>query len=138
VTASRREGGFTVVEVLVAIIVLSITLMALGPIMAGISRGNRYGQHVTAASARVQEKIEELKSRPYAKVTDGSDTLTSPGMTRTWKVVSEPVAGALKEVDVSVSWKEPGNKTRTVSVKTYIANAAPTTSPPGGDDDDDD
>jgi prepilin-type N-terminal cleavage/methylation domain-containing protein len=134
VTASRREGGFTVVEVLVAIIVLSITLMALGPIMAGISRGNRYGQHVTAASARVQEKIEELKSRPYDKVADGSDTLTSPGMTRTWKVVAEPVAGALKEVDVSVSWKEPGNKTRTVSVKTYIANAAPT----GASDDDDD
>jgi prepilin-type N-terminal cleavage/methylation domain-containing protein len=134
VTASRREGGFTVVEVLVAIIVLSITLMALGPIMAGISRGNRYGQHVTAASARVQEKIEELKSRPYDKVGDGSDTLTSPGMTRTWKVVSEPVAGALKEVDVSVSWKEPGNKTRTVSVKTYIANPVPT----GASDDDDD
>ena len=127
-THARREGGFTVVEVLVAIVVLSITLMALGPIMAGITRGNRYGQHVTSASARVQEKIEELKSRPYAEIENGSDVLTAPGMTRTWKVVSEPVEGALKEVDVSVSWKEPGNKTRTVSVKTYIANAAPTES----------
>jgi prepilin-type N-terminal cleavage/methylation domain-containing protein len=133
-TPRRREGGFTVVEVLVAIVVLSITLMALGPIMAGITRGNRYGQHVTSASARVQEKIEELKGRPYEKVTAGSVGLTSPGMSRTWKVVSEPVTGALKEVDVSVSWKEPGNKTRTVSVKTYIANPAPT----GASDDDDD
>jgi prepilin-type N-terminal cleavage/methylation domain-containing protein len=136
-TRPRREGGFTVVEVLVAIVVLSITLMALGPIMAGISRGNRYGQHVTAASARVQEKIEELKSKPYDKVVNGSDVLTSPGMTRTWTVVSEPVDGALKEVDVSVSWKEPGNKSRTVSVKTYIANATPTGASDDDDDDDD-
>jgi type II secretory pathway pseudopilin PulG len=129
----RREGGFTVVEVLVAIIVLSVTLMALGPIMAGITRGNRFGQHVTSASARVQEKVEELKGKSYDSVVNGSDNLLYPTMTRTWTVVSEPVDGALKEVDVSVSWKEPGNKTKVVSVKTYIANPAPT----GGSDDDD-
>ena len=105
------DAGFTLIEVIVAVFMVSLTALALAGMMNGVSRGNRYGSYQTAAAGRVQEKIEELKGMPYGWVDDGSDVLTQPAMTRTWTVVDEPVDNALKEVNVQVSWKGQGGKT---------------------------
>jgi prepilin-type N-terminal cleavage/methylation domain-containing protein len=117
--------GFTLIEVIVALFVISITVMALGPMMAGITRGNIYGQYVTIASGRIQEKVEELKNKPYANVVSGTESLTGLAMTRTWTVVAEPVPNALKEVDISVDWKDRMGQSQHVSLKTFIASRNP-------------
>lgn len=126
--------GFTLIEIVVAILVLSLTILAVGPMMTGITRGNIYGQNVSQASARVQEKVEQLKNTPYDNVASGSETMSAPTMTRAWKLIAEPVPGALKEMSVTVTWKE-GGKTRYVSLRTFIASRTPRTALPDDDDD---
>ncbi|MFN2432926.1 MAG: prepilin-type N-terminal cleavage/methylation domain-containing protein [Gemmatimonadota bacterium] len=120
-----RVAGFTLIEVVVAIFVVSLTVMALGPVMAGINRGTSYGQSMTIASGRVQEKIEELRNVPYANILDGSEVLSGPTMTRSWSVVDEPVVNALKEVDVIVTWTNREGVDQHVSVRTFIASRNP-------------
>ncbi|MBA2564474.1 MAG: prepilin-type N-terminal cleavage/methylation domain-containing protein [Gemmatimonadetes bacterium] len=124
-SAARGHAGFTLIEVIIALFVISMTILAVGPLMTGISRGNNYGQNVSIASGRVQEKVEELKNRPFANVTNGSETLKEPAMTRRWTVVAEPVPNALKEVDVVVEWTDTMKKPQHVSVKTFIASRNP-------------
>jgi prepilin-type N-terminal cleavage/methylation domain-containing protein len=121
---SGWRKGFTLTEIVVALFLLSITLLAIGPLISGVTGGTKYGQFAASAAGRLQEKIEQLKNVPYASVVNGSENLTNPSMTRTVAVVAEPVAGKLKEVNVTVTWTERG-ASRHLGVKTFIANRNP-------------
>lgn len=118
-----RSAGFSLIEVVVAVFIVSLTAMALGPMMAGIAGGNSYGRHVSVAASRVQEKVEQLKNQPYASVVTGSDTLSTPSMKRSW-TVTERVTNRLKEVDLTVEWTDRG-KPRYMALEVFIANRRP-------------
>ena len=59
------KGGFTLVEVMISICVLSIGLLAIASMQTTATQGNSHGGHVTTASAYAQGKIEELTAMEY-------------------------------------------------------------------------
>lgn len=68
------KRGFTLLEVLIAIFILALGLLAVATMQISAVRGNRLGNEVTRATYLAQDKLEELKnSTDIASEPDGSD-----------------------------------------------------------------
>lgn len=82
----RSERGFTIVEILVAVMILSVGLMGLvttaGLVTRMIGQGHRY----TEASALANERIEVLRSQGCPAA--ASATETRGAFTVSWRVVA--------------------------------------------------
>ncbi|MBI4641822.1 MAG: prepilin-type N-terminal cleavage/methylation domain-containing protein [Candidatus Tectomicrobia bacterium] len=124
-TISKGSAGFTLVELLVAMAILSIGLLTVVQVQAAAARSNLNARRVAAASALTQEKIEELINLPTLAVTQGfvNDTGNplkadgTPGgiYSRSWKITDAP---GMKELEVKVTWT--GGASRTVTLKTTV------------------
>lgn len=56
------ESGFTLIEVMVSMIILSIGVLGLAPLMAVSVTGNSFSNEATRANVIAQDQIEELKN----------------------------------------------------------------------------
>lgn len=65
VTRGREEAGFTLVEALVAIVILAFGLIAITNLMIVAASSNNVGNQSTAATAIASEKLELLKALPF-------------------------------------------------------------------------
>jgi prepilin-type N-terminal cleavage/methylation domain-containing protein len=108
---SMRSRGFSLVEVLIALCILSIALLALAGLMVTTTRNNSFGSNMTEAATFAQDKVEELKISSWANVVSGADT--RPGATginyaRTWTVTDNP-NGTQRWVNITVNWNDLAN-----------------------------
>jgi prepilin-type N-terminal cleavage/methylation domain-containing protein len=69
------RGGFSMVEVIVAIMVLAIGVVGLAGTTAYIVRQITLADLMTERSAAFQTIIDRLQSQPYANVTSGTDSI---------------------------------------------------------------
>lgn len=67
------ESGFTLVEALIAIVVLSVGLMAVTNLLIIAAASNTVGNHSTAATTAASETMERLKSRSFLTLTPGGN-----------------------------------------------------------------
>jgi type IV pilus assembly protein PilV len=109
--APARSRGFTMVEVLLAMVILSVSLLALAGLMMTTTKNTSFGNHMTEASTIAQDKIEELRSTLWASIPDGANQDQVRGSTgisysRRWDVVTD---GNLKTVSVTVNWMDQTN-----------------------------
>ena len=101
-----RGAGFTLIEILIAIIILSISLLALAGLMATTTRNTSFGGNLTEAATFAQDRLEEFRVTQWANIITGSDTRTgSTGIiyTRNWNVVQN---GNLRTVTITISWND--------------------------------
>ena len=72
---TRSEKGFTLIEVIMASLVLVVGLGVVTSIIAGITKKNFYSQRHTQAVILAQNKIEELLNEGYnsPELVDGDD-----------------------------------------------------------------
>ena len=106
---SIRSKGFSLVEVLIALLILSISLLALAGLMMTTTRNSSFGGHMTEASTFAQDKLEQLRVSPWAGIASGNDTaLGSTGITytRTWTVTPNG-DGNQRWVTITLSWTDP-------------------------------
>lgn len=68
-----REGGFSLIEVLIAVVVLSIGLAAVANLFAMATTSNVAARHMTAATTQATEAMETLKAVPFAGLVEGGD-----------------------------------------------------------------
>ncbi|HEY5648267.1 MAG TPA: prepilin-type N-terminal cleavage/methylation domain-containing protein [Nitrospiria bacterium] len=59
------ESGFTMIEMMIAMVILAFGLMGVTAMMLSSIRGNAFGSKMTTATTLVQDKIEELRSMDY-------------------------------------------------------------------------
>ena len=57
-----QDSGFTLIEVMISIVILSIGILGLAPLMAVSVTGNSFSNEATRANVIAQDKIEELKN----------------------------------------------------------------------------
>lgn len=59
------EGGFTLIEVIVAISILTIGLLAVAAMQSSAIRGNNLGYRVTESTTLAQDRLEWLMMQDY-------------------------------------------------------------------------
>jgi len=76
------EAGFTLIEVLVAIVILIFGLMAVSNLLLVAASSNSVANQSTAAATAASETLEELKQVPFTQLVDGgsltADTSAGP------------------------------------------------------------
>lgn len=60
-----NESGFTLIEAMVALAVLSIGIVVMYAMQTGAVRGNYHAQNITTASAWAVERMEEINGLDY-------------------------------------------------------------------------
>ena len=101
----KSSRGFSLIEVLISLVVLSVGLLSVGQLMLTSLTTAAYGNHYTQATALAQAKMEEFRaSRPVAGT--GSDQVMGVNGTRymrTWSIVAN---GEMRFITVAVDWIE--------------------------------
>ncbi|HEX9880479.1 MAG TPA: prepilin-type N-terminal cleavage/methylation domain-containing protein [Candidatus Binatia bacterium] len=113
-----QSQGFTLVEVLVAMGIFSVTFLALAAGAGSVMRSNNTSMNSTIATNLAQDKVEELKAMTGSNiVTAGpvTDNVGGVDFTRTWTVTPNSPVPGVKQVDVTVSWSDYSGHVLTVS-----------------------
>ena len=117
------DQAFTLIEVLVAMAILSIGILAVGTLILSTARNNNNGNVLTEATMLARGKIEEKKRAADAgPLSDGTETETSidtqgnPGGIYT-RVCNISTVGNSRQIQVTVSWTRLG-RSRSVVLTT--------------------
>jgi type IV pilus modification protein PilV len=120
-----KEAGFTLMEVLVAVAILTVGLLAVGAMQTSAINGNLYAYRTSEAVTLAQDRMEQLLFMPYADAALNAGTGKadpSPPAPRNFTITYdvENVAGInakLITVKVSVSEKRTTKRVTLKCVK---------------------
>ena len=117
----RYAKGFTLIEIMVAITLLSVGLLGMAGLTVGIMRGNTLSSEVTTATALAQAKMEDIKRIGYSGTTDSAEDYNAiagyPLYKRDTVIdVDTPELG-MKTVTITVSWDSDGSS---IAVETIL------------------
>ena len=108
------KTGISLLEVMVAMIILSLALLTLLNMAMVALDGNNWSNNTTIAVQLMQQKMEQLRSSP--NLTSGSDTTTD--MVRNWQVTN--AGNHLRKVKVEVLWNDIRDKTKSSTITSLL------------------
>jgi type IV pilus modification protein PilV len=121
----NKENGFTLIEVLMAMIVFTIGVLGLAPLMVTSMTGNSFANDLTAANMIATDYIENLKTVPtfaaipFIETTNNIDNKFTR-QTRIDDFRSDPtVPNGVYRIQVTVSWVDQQGLARSVNYSTY-------------------
>jgi prepilin-type N-terminal cleavage/methylation domain-containing protein len=125
--ARGGERGFTIVEVIIAIVVLTVGLLGLVTTAALVTRMIGQGQRSAVASTFASQRMERLRvtaCNPTLRA-DGSETLNRGGVavaTNNWRFtdVSAPGVTLAWKVSLSVEYTTVRDRKRTEQMETIV------------------
>ena len=126
VDAKNESQGFTLIEVLIAIIILSVGLLGMASLTAGIINGNRFSNDMSTATTLAQDKMEDLRRLGYpgtsattATVTENYNSITDYAAYKrvTVTTVDSPAVG-MKTITITTYWESDDHS---VELKTILA-----------------
>ncbi len=129
---TSREKGFTLVECMIAMVILSISCLALAQLMGVAARQNAFARYNTMAVEVAQMKLEELKTKfnneletgtTDTDLTAGSHPSGSPGYQLV--TLDEPTYSNMGDSQYQVTWTVTvvgEQKTITVAVDPQVQN----------------
>ena len=122
----RDTRGFTIVELLVAIVILTIGVLAIGSGAMASTRNLHRSRLATVAATQAQGKMDELLS--YAAATtipcsasnfaSSVSPITSSQVALSWNV---PTSGTLRTVRVFARYRLAGTGLRTDTIVASVA-----------------
>lgn len=121
-----KRGGFTLVEVLAAVLILSISLLAIITAMAAARDMQRRTVYIAVGRNIAQSRIEQLRAAPIDTISTMAGTGTNGSLPAGNTVATSvsPYPDALQTslylVQVTVAWTE-GRGVRTIRYETLIA-----------------
>jgi len=131
----RNSRGFTLVEVLIALSLLGIGLLALAAMqLTALDYGSR-GRHLTQAAAVAEERMELLMRQRWtnlaptawtapvveSNVVQGATNHTEQTYEVSWRIANLDV-GRTRSVDVQVEWDEPKRPNRRFALSSIRFN----------------
>ena len=129
----RREDGFTLLEVIVALAILAFGLLAIASMQATAIKGNSKAMGLTEAAACAQDRMEKLMSLAYTDanlndtnndgtagldltvnssgtvLADHSATGAASGYTVYWNVAVNYPVNNVKTIRMIVRWTDRGS-----------------------------
>ena len=123
-----NNNGFTLIEVLVAIVILSIGLLGTAALITGIIKGNQVSNRITTATTCAQDMMEEIRRLGYSGIpctTPGSPSIESynsitdyPLYKRVTEVDCISLPSGMKTITVTVYWNSDNSS---IELKTILA-----------------
>jgi prepilin-type N-terminal cleavage/methylation domain-containing protein len=103
----NRESGFTMIELLVALFVLTVGLLAISTMVYSVMNATSLSKETGTATALMQDKMESLKYTVVSSLTSGNDTIQMGNVDylRQWSAV--PSANT-RTITVTVNWSDRG------------------------------
>jgi len=135
-----RDGGFTLIEVLIAIVVTVVALLAASAMIFFGSTNVNYSGGISQATALAQRRLEQVRSFPFATLVgmvtaadppnapvSTEETITGTDNTsftvRTWVQIVAGTVAPRREATVTVTtgWTEPTTGGKSVRLDTLVA-----------------
>lgn len=117
----QNAKGFTLIEILIAVTLLSIGLLGMAGLTVGIIRGNALSSEVTAATALTQDRMEDIKRLGYSNAAGSSEAYNSisgyAAYRRVTMVDIDTPGVGMKTVTVTVYWDSDASS---VAVETIL------------------
>ncbi len=108
---SIKTKGFSLIEVLIALVILSVSLLALAGLMVTTTRTNSFGGHLTEAVTFAQQRLEQLRAAPYNTIVTSGAPVIEHGVhsgidySMSW-VVAPNADNSLRRVTMAVTWND--------------------------------
>jgi prepilin-type N-terminal cleavage/methylation domain-containing protein len=125
---ARREAGFSLIEVLVALLILAGALLAVAKFQVNLVGSNSLAKQRSEAAMLAQAQIESMRAyatiAAYNGLGSNSDTVngTSASFARNWTVTNNT---SYIQVTSSVTWADSTGTNQTVTLQTDIAKNDP-------------
>ena len=125
-TGRQKEAGFSLIETLIASLILAIGLLAVTAVypkaMSVIAAGGNRVRASNLAQKKLEELFESAASGDLAgKLSSGTyKDQPDPKFTRTWSVVDNHPEKGIFALSVTVAWAPP-DKHRSVTFKSLVA-----------------
>ena len=105
--------GFTLVEVLIGLIILSVGILAITTVHVTSTKGSYFSNHLSQATICAQDKLESLKNLPYndSDLSSGqhNEGILSGTIFSRQVIVVEDVGNSIKTITVVIDWADQGN-----------------------------
>jgi prepilin-type N-terminal cleavage/methylation domain-containing protein len=111
--------GFSLAEVMIAIVILAIGVIALGMSAGAITTMTAEGGRASEAASVAASRIETLRRQGCASMASGS--ATTGAYSETWRVTSPSTL--LRNVTVQISYNT-GRRTRSATFSTQVSCAS--------------
>jgi type IV pilus assembly protein PilV len=109
---AKNEKGFTLLDAIVGISILSIGLLSLASMQVASIRGNAFASGVTEATTLAADRLEKLMALPYthSDLSAGNHTDSNPpsGYSIAWNVTDDSPLNDTKTISLTVTWMDHG------------------------------
>jgi len=110
----RNNKGLTLLEVMIAMVIMSVSLLGLLQMAMIALDGNHWSNLTTRTVQLMQQKLEEIRSSQ--DFTSGSETVDEVELT--WTVSTAGVH--LRQVDIEARWRDISQNQRANSMTAFI------------------
>ncbi len=117
--AASHQGGFSVIEILIAMSILALAMLAAASMQFGCIRNNASGNMVTQANMLAKAQMEVLKNAADVTtlVDDAELNINAAGQpggiyNRSWVVTN--LGTAARRITVTVQWSKRGRSRKIV------------------------
>lgn len=125
-SGTGNHNGFTLIEVLISMVLLTVGLLGTVALLTGIMRGNTYSNRLTTATTLAQDKLEEVRRLGYSNTASSDTTDTEdynaisgfPLYKRVTLTDTDSPAVNMKRITVTVYWDSGGGP---VVLKTILS-----------------
>lgn len=112
----KSEKGISMLEVLIAMIILSMALLVLLNMAMVALDGNHWSDRTTVATQLLQQKLEQMRADVADGLVSGTDTVDN--IYRKWTVTN--VGNHLRQVEVEAIWLDLRQDRRSNTVTALI------------------
>jgi Tfp pilus assembly protein PilV len=135
--ASRTTGGFTIIEVMIVVVILTFGLLSLAAMQIHAMQGSDRGRHTTKAAAIAENKMEQIQQDAWASIAPTGGFVADPteqnniqldggsSLERSYNVsfqITDLQATFTRAIDVQVSWTEKNGETRSITLSSVRYN----------------
>jgi general secretion pathway protein I len=130
ISQSRRPGGFTLIEVLAALIIVSLGMLGVIQAVGQTASNSTYLRDKTLAHWIAMNRLTEVRlQRSPPKVDKTSDEVEMAGRRWRWTMeVTQTPVDSIRRIDISVRPLEANEKSSLASVSGFFGTAI---APPG-------
>lgn len=119
----RREKGFTLIEIIIALAILTLLISGVVTLFFNLIVANKESQYHSQAYKILDSKIEELRGAPFDALINKTDTISELPQGQLLITADNNIDGVpqtnIKKVTLELSWKFKRNQN--LKLETYIS-----------------